>query len=49
MINPTPTSHEDFLSRRYPKGDIPVNFKIGHENEKMIQLNHIIMILEVAA
>ncbi|ARJ08733.1 hypothetical protein B7454_04765 [Staphylococcus lugdunensis] len=34
MINPNPTSHEDFLSRRYPKGDIPVNFKISHENEK---------------
>ncbi|GEQ04518.1 hypothetical protein EKQ61_06255 [Staphylococcus gallinarum] len=34
MINPIPTSHEEFLRRRYPKGDIPVNFKIGHQNEK---------------
>lgn len=34
MNNLSPTSHEDFLKRRFPNGGIPVNFKADNENQK---------------
>lgn len=32
MSNLNPTSHEEFLDKRYPNGEIPVNFSLDNES-----------------
>ncbi|MCI2886767.1 hypothetical protein FH114_06870 [Staphylococcus hominis] len=32
MSNLNPTSHEEFLDKRYPNGKIPVNFSLDNES-----------------
>lgn len=34
MSNLNPTSHEEFLDKRYPNGEIPVNFSLDNESLK---------------
>lgn len=34
MSNLNPTSHEEFLDKRYPNGEIPINFSLDNESLK---------------
>lgn len=34
MTNLMPTPHEEFLKRRFPNNNVPVNFNLDTENQK---------------